>query len=129
MACSPLLKGDFSLSLSENVTLFRFTEIVIPRSFSCQPITFPLAMTQHSLVIMSQRENRSHTYPPILTVLGSARPEMVIFPNLFVGRKKLRAFIFLRKKIIIISGQTLFILIFSCNLIFTLYFNELFVFS
>jgi hypothetical protein len=37
----------------------------------------------------------------------SARPEMVIFPNLFVGRKKLRTFIFLRKKIIIISGQTL----------------------
>jgi hypothetical protein len=28
--------------------------------------------------------------------LGSARPEMVIFPNLFVGRKKLRTFISLR---------------------------------
>ncbi len=42
-----------------------------------------------------------------MTALPSARPEMVIFPNLFVGRKKLRTFIFLRKKIIIISGQTL----------------------
>jgi hypothetical protein len=31
---------------------------------------------------------------------------MVIFPDLFVGQKKLWAFIFLRKKIIIISGQT-----------------------
>ena len=40
-------------------------------------------------------------------LLVSARPEMVIFPNLFVGRKKLRTFIFLRKKIIIISGQAL----------------------
>ncbi len=40
-------------------------------------------------------------------MLPSARPEMVIFPNLFVGRKKLRTFIFLRKKIIIISGQIL----------------------
>ena len=32
---------------------------------------------------------------------------MVILPNLFVGRKKLRTFIYLRKRIIIISGQTL----------------------
>jgi hypothetical protein len=40
-------------------------------------------------------------------MLPSARPEMVIFPNRFVGRKKLRTFIFLRKKIIISSGQTL----------------------
>ncbi len=29
-------------------------------------------------------------------LLSSARPEMVIFPNLFVGRKKLRTFIYLR---------------------------------
>ncbi len=56
-------------------------------------------------------------------MLPSARPEMVIFRNLFVGRKKLRTFIFLRKKIkgiyfpseknYIISGQTLIKLAFK----------------
>ena len=50
---------------------------------------------------------------------------MVIFPNLFVGRKKLWTFIFLRKKIIIISGQTppssfLVFIKFVCKLLFNL---------